>query len=153
MPVRLYTAFAALTLVAAAVRAGAAPAESTLLELDATLQRAVLKQDVTTLGELLSDDWILTTSSGKVVSKAAFLAAVADSKQRLDVNTSSEVEVRQHGDTAIVTAVLHERGSVDGKPHDAWVRYTDTWVREGGVWHYVAAHACRLAGPPSSPAR
>jgi len=150
MPVRLYTACAALALVAAAVRA-AAPAESTLLELDATLQRAVLKQDTTTLGELLSDDWILTTSSGKVVSKAAFLAAVADPKQRLDVNASSEVEVRQHGDTAIVTAVLHERGSVDGKPHDAWVRYTDTWVREGGVWHYVAAHACRLAEPPATP--
>ena len=140
MPLRLHTALTALALVAAAVHA-AAPAESTLLELDATLQRAVAKQDTTTLGELLSDDWILTTSSGKVVSKAAFLAAVADPKQRLDVNASSELAVRQHGDAGIVTGVLHERGSVDGKPHDAWFRYTDTWVREGGLWRCDLRHS------------
>jgi ketosteroid isomerase-like protein len=143
-----------LLLVAAGVAVSAAASahadsetEKLLRALDARLQLAVLQQDTRTLDQLLSDDWILISSTGRTFTRAAFLAAVTDPESRLEVNQPSEVAVRVHGSAAIVTALLHERGSEHGVPHEAWLRYTDTWVLEGGAWRYVAGHACRVQPP------
>jgi ketosteroid isomerase-like protein len=142
----------------AAVAAGASsetgtagPAEKTLRDLDAQMQLAVLRQDTEALDRLLSADWVLIASSGKVISRPVFLALVSDPRSRLEVNEPSEVTVRVHGSTGIVTAILHERGEDQGKPHEAWLRYTDTWALEGGRWLYVAGHACRMAPPAERP--
>jgi ketosteroid isomerase-like protein len=137
----------ALGLLAAMTARAADPAESVLRALDARLQRAVLEQDTTTLDLLLSDDWVLIASSGRVVTRPAFLAMVSDPGSRLEVNESSQVTVRLHGSAAVVTAVLHERGSDQGKPHEAWLRYTDTWALEAGVWRYISGHASLITAP------
>lgn len=142
--------FAVVSLAAAALPAGN-PAEQVLRALDAKLQLAVLNQDTKTLDQLLSDDWLLITTSGRVVTRPAFLAMVGDANSRLLVNASSEVTVRLHGSTAIVTAMLHERGADHGKPYDAWLRYTDTWVLEAGAWRYVSGHACAIKPPSKTP--
>ncbi|MBV8200064.1 MAG: nuclear transport factor 2 family protein [Acidobacteria bacterium] len=87
----------ALVALAAAAPHGATAASATeqvLRALDAKLQLAVLNQDTRTLDQLLSDDWLLITTSGKVVSRQAFLAMVSDADSRLQVNDSSEVTVR-----------------------------------------------------------
>jgi ketosteroid isomerase-like protein len=136
----------AVAVSAAAARADS-PIESVLRALDAKLQLAVLRQDTKALDQLLSDDWILISSAGRIINRPDFLAAVSDPESRLEVNQTSEVAVRVHGSTAIVTAMLHERGSDHGKPHEAWLRYTDTWVLEAGAWRYVAGHACRVKAP------
>jgi ketosteroid isomerase-like protein len=141
---------AMFSLAAAAVHSEN-PAEQALRALDAKLQLAVLNQDTKTLEQLLSDDWILITSSGRVVTRPAFLAMVSDASSRMEVNDSSEVAVRLHGSTAIVTAKLHERGTDDGKPYEAWLRYTDTWVLEAGAWRYVSGHACPIKPPEKTP--
>jgi ketosteroid isomerase-like protein len=137
----------AMISLAAVVPRADNPAEQVLRALDAKLQLAVLEQDTKTLDQLLSADYLLITSSGKVVTRPAFLALVGDASSRLDVNASSDVTVRLHGSTAIVTAMLHEKGSDQGKPYDAWLRYTDTWVLEGGAWRYVSGHACAIKPP------
>jgi ketosteroid isomerase-like protein len=116
-------------------------------KLDHAMQRAFVTRDVKYLRDLLTDDYVLITSSSKVVTKADLLAEVVDPKDVLDVSDSSEIQVRRHGDTAVITAMLHQRGSSDGKPFDAWVRYTDTWVLEGGRWRYMSAHASRMPAP------
>lgn len=118
-------------------------------KLDHAMQRAFVTRDEKYLRELLTDDYLLITSSSKIVLKEEVLASVVDSTEVLEVNDSSDIQVRRHGDTAVVTAVLHQRGTSDGKPFDYWVRYTDTWVFEGGRWRYMSAHASRLASPPS----
>jgi ketosteroid isomerase-like protein len=142
--------FAMVSVAAAAVHSDNG-AEQVLRALDAKLQLAVLNQDTKTLDQLLSDDWLLITSSGRVVTRPAFLAMVSDPNSRLEVNDSSEVTVRLHGNAAIVTAKLHERGADDGKPYEAWLRYTDTWVLEAGSWHYVSGHACPIKPPAKTP--
>lgn len=142
--------FALVALAVAPARA-ADPAEQVLRALDAKLQRAVLEQDTKTLDRLLSDDWLLITASGRVVTRPAFLAMVSDPSSRLSVNESSAVTVRLHGGTAVVTAMLHERGSDHGKPYDAWLRFTDTWVLEAGAWRYVSGHACAIEPPEKTP--
>jgi ketosteroid isomerase-like protein len=141
----------ALVLLAAVPARAANPAEEVLRGLDARLQLAVLEQDTKTLELLLSDDWLLITASGRVVTRPAFLALVSDPGSRLAVNESSDVNVRLHGATAIVTAKLHEAGTDHGKPYDAWLRFTDTWVLESGAWRYVSGHACAIKPPEKAP--
>ncbi len=119
-------------------------------KLDHAMQHAFVVRDEKYLRDLLTDDYMLITSSSRIVSKEEVLASVVDPKQVLEVNDSSEIKVRRHGDAAVVTAVLHQRGSSEGKPFDFWVRYTDTWVLEGGRWRYMSAHASRLP-PPTAP--
>ena len=126
---------------------------ATLQSLDHTMQRAFVTRDHKFLRELLTDDYLLITSSSKLVSKEQVLAELVDPKEILEVNDSTEVQVRQHGDSTVVTAVLHQRGSSDGKPFDSWVRYTDTWVLEAGRWRYMSAHASRLSPPPAPAAK
>jgi ketosteroid isomerase-like protein len=118
--------------------------------LDHAMQRAFVTRDQKFLRDLLTDDYVLITSSSKLVSKEQVLAELVDPKEILEVNDSSEIQVRRHGDTAVITALLHQRGSSAGEPFDAWVRYTDTWVLEGGRWRYMSAHASRMPPPATT---
>ena len=52
----------------------------------------------------------------------------------------SDLKVRMHGDTAIVTGSYHEKGDSDGKPYEYHDRFTDVWMKAAGKWHLVASH-------------
>jgi ketosteroid isomerase-like protein len=132
--------------------AGVASFEAEMEKLDHAMQRAFVVRDEKFLRGLLTDDYMLITSSSKILSKEEVLGSVVDPQQVLEVNDSSEIKVRRHGDAAVVTAVLHQRGTSQGKPFDYWVRYTDTWVLEGGHCRYVSAHASRYQ-PPTGPSK
>jgi ketosteroid isomerase-like protein len=55
-----------------------------------------------------------------------------------------------HGDTGIVVALLHQKGVNKGQPFDYLVKFSDTYIREHGVWRNVHAHASHLPDPPKS---
>jgi hypothetical protein len=55
-------------------------------------------------------------------------------------------------DTAVLTGILHQRGTYDGKPFDVRLRVTDTWVRVGGEWKILAGHASVIPEPAEKPA-
>jgi ketosteroid isomerase-like protein len=69
----------------------------------------------------------------------------------LDINETSDVVVRVREDTAVLTGVLHQRGTFDGWPFDVRLRVTDTWVRTRGQWRILAGHASVLE-PAAKPA-
>jgi ketosteroid isomerase-like protein len=52
----------------------------------------------------------------------------------------SDLKVRMHGDTAIVTGAYHEKGESNGKPYEYHGRLTDVWMKSGGKWQVVASH-------------
>jgi ketosteroid isomerase-like protein len=54
-----------------------------------------------------------------------------------EVQRVGERGVRVWGDTAVVTALLHAKGSQDGRPFEYRVWYSDTYVRFAGGWRYV----------------
>ena len=132
-------------------QAGSTGFAAEMEKLDHVMQQAFVIRDEKFLRDLLTDDYVLITASSKIVSKEDLLAEVANPDEVLEVNDSSDISVRRRGDTAVVTAVLHQRGSSHGKPFDAWVRYTDTWVLEAGRWRYMSAHASRLPAAPTVP--
>ena len=136
---------AALALSAAA--SSAAPAAddvAVLTELDRAMQQAVVDRDPVAFGAFLTDDYVLVVSNSRLVRKPEVVADIDSPDGRMDVNASTIVDVRVHGDTALVIADLHQVGRNGDKPFDYWVRYTDTWVRTGGGWKCISGHATRL---------
>jgi ketosteroid isomerase-like protein len=116
-----------------------------LIDLDRQFQSAVKEQDAVTAGKFLADDYELTTSSGKVYSKQAFLATL-DPKNKMQVNVSREVKVRIHGDVAILAAILDQAYMENGKLKSAPVRFTDTYLKTPTGWLQIAAHASTYSG-------
>ena len=88
---------------------------------------------------LLADDFVSTTSDGKVTGKAGTLATARSIKwSRVDYD---DVKVKVFGDTAIATGGFKGQGTdTSGKPISLNERWTDTWVKmPNGQWQCVAA--------------
>jgi len=120
-----------------------------LIEADRLLQRATKTYDVATLSDLITDDFQLVSSSGKVYDRSAFLEDIADRSVIWELNEPEDVAVRQYAsDCAIVTAVLHCRFQIDHgqerNPVDVRIRYADLWVKRNGRWLYAFGHAARM---------
>lgn len=122
-----------------------------LIATDKRMQHAFVDRDLATLRQIFTDDYVLVLWNGSERTKAEILADVASPEIRWEVNESSGWRVRVHGDTAIVVATLHQRGVDHGRPFDSNVKFSDTYVREHGVWRNVHAHASRAVDvvPPA----
>ena len=115
-----------------------------LVLLDEAMQRAVVDRDAAAFGRFLTEDYVLVDSKGALHGKAEVVAGITSNETKVEVNESSEAQVRVQGDTAVLIAVLHQRGLDHGVPYDVPVRFTDTWIRRGGKWLCMSGHATRL---------
>lgn len=113
---------------------------STLRELNQAYLDAVVAGDVQRFGEMLSPDFLCSTSEGTLLDKSEFLlqTAAPRSLERLDAR---DVRIRIEGDVAIIHAatVYTTRTGQEGRG-----RYTDIWARRNGQWLAIAAHVTRL---------
>jgi ketosteroid isomerase-like protein len=115
-----------------------------VLARDRELNALILRDDAAAAGAFYDDAFVLTTSSGKMKSKADLVREIALPGLVIDINETTDVVVRVRDDTAVLTGVLHQRGTFAGKPFDVRLRVTDTWVRTRGQWRILAGHASVL---------
>src|SRR6185437_15510700 len=89
---------------------------------------------------LLADNFVSTSSDGKVFSKAEFLATQKTIKWSSAEN--SDLKVTVFGDAAIATGNEKLKGTdASSKPLDLNERWTDTWVKmASGKWQCIATH-------------
>src|ERR1041385_6811234 len=71
-------------------------------DLDTQYQAAVKANDATTMGRILSDDFILVTGKGKVYTKADLLKDARTKSTAYEHQEDTEQTVRIWGDTAVV---------------------------------------------------
>jgi uncharacterized protein (TIGR02246 family) len=105
--------------------------------LDAEYQAAVKKNDASTMDKILADDFVLVTGSGKIYSKADMINDAQGGKTKYEHNDEKVQTVRVWGDTAVVTAQLWEKYTVEGKPFEHLFWFSDTYVRTPAGWKYV----------------
>ena len=119
--------------------------EQQIIAANADVQQATMQFDVATAKKLITDDYVLVVSNGKLMDRTAFLADVADRGTKWEKNDTEQIAVRQYnGDCAILTAVLRQRYTYGGKLYDYRVRITDTWVKVDGNWRYASGQASML---------
>ncbi len=107
--------------------------------LDTKYQAAVKENDAATMDRILADDFILVTGSGKTYTKADLLEEARSGRVHYERQDDTNRTVRVWGDTAVVTALLTEKGTDDGKLLDKTVWFSDTYVRTPAGWRYVFA--------------
>jgi ketosteroid isomerase-like protein len=98
------------------------------------------ERNIDILSSLLAEDFVITIEDGSVYSKAGYISHSADANVHVEVAELSDLKVRVHGDTAIVTGAYHERGDSSGKRYEYHDRLTDVWMKSGGKWQVVASH-------------
>lgn len=126
----------------AEMRAGS-NVEQHLKDMEHQWTKASLASDGQALAPILSEDFINLDSDGSMHSKAETIART--SKAKFQVNEVSELQVVNHGDSAVVTGTWTGKG-VDGsgKPIDTRERWADTWVKNGEKWQCVASASTTL---------
>ena len=113
---------------------------SKILALENKWNIAYKQGDVATMNSLLADDFIITIEDGATFSKSGYIAHCGDPDNHVLVSEMSELKVRAHGNTAIVTGAYHEKGSTNGKPYEYHDRLTDVWMLTDGRWQVIASH-------------
>jgi len=98
------------------------------------------QRQVQMLSSLLSEDFVITVEDGNTYSKMGYISHTAEPSVHVEVAEMSDLKVRMHGNTAVVTGAYHERGQSDGKPYEYHDRLTDVWMKVGGKWQVVASH-------------
>jgi ketosteroid isomerase-like protein len=109
--------------------------------LDNEYQAAVKRNDAGAMGRILSDDFILVTSSGKLYTKPQLLEEAQSARRIYEHQEDSDKTIRLWGDTAIVTAKLWEKGTENGKPFEHWLWFSDVYRRTSSGWRYVFAQS------------
>jgi ketosteroid isomerase-like protein len=117
-----------------------AESASKVLALENKWNEAYKQGDVTAMNSLLADDFIITVEDGTTFSKLGYVAHCADPDNRVLISEMSDLKVRMHGNTAIVTGAYHEKGTSKGKPYEFHDRLTDVWMLNDGRWQVVASH-------------
>jgi ketosteroid isomerase-like protein len=98
------------------------------------------QRDIHILSSLLAEDFVITVEDGSTFGKEGYISHSADSAVHVDVADLSELRVRLHGNTAVVTGAYHEVGSSSGKHYEYRDRLTDVWMKIDGRWQVVASH-------------
>ncbi len=97
------------------------------------------QHNIDILSSLLAEDFVITIEDGSIYSKAGYISHSADPATKVQIAELSDLKVRMHGDTAVVTGAYHEKGESNGKPYEYRDRLTDIWMKVGGKWQVVAS--------------
>lgn len=98
------------------------------------------QRNIDILSSLLDEDFVITIEDGGVYSKAGYISHSADPSVHVNVAELSDLKIRMHGDTAIVTGAYHEKGESGGKSYEYRDRLTDVWVKSGSKWRVISSH-------------
>ena len=113
---------------------------ATVRTLELKWTQSYKERSIDILSSMLAEDFVITIEDGSVYSKAGYISNSADASVHVEVAELSDLKVRLHGDTAIVTGAYHERGESNGKRYEYHDRLTDVWMKVGGKWQVVASH-------------
>ena len=100
--------------------------------------------DLTQLERILSDDLIYTHSSGRVESKAQFLAALRSGEMKYEAMDHEDVQVRVYGDTAVLTGRSRVKLKSKGEDRSFPLRFTLVYAKQERQWRMVGWQSTRL---------
>jgi len=104
--------------------------------------------DISVTEQLVAEDFVGTSSNGKVGNKATMIAQAKSDTNVYTSAASEDINVHVFGpNTAVVTGIARETGKTSaGKAFSNAYRFTDTWVERKGEWQCVAASAIAIPG-------
>jgi ketosteroid isomerase-like protein len=107
---------------------------------------ALATSDVERVDQLLAQDFLIVdVISGRVVDRAAFIAALRDRLLAFERVDLVERRTRHYGETAVIVGRTEMAGSLDAARFAVASRYTHVLVRErDGRWRLVSGQGTRI---------
>jgi ketosteroid isomerase-like protein len=125
---------------------------TTIVQTDKELNTLIVAHQKERARDFFMDDYLLTTSGGKTKTKADFLSEIGSPDLlNLEIFETSNPSVRVHGDVAVLTGLLHQRGTYKGEAIDAMLTVTDIWIHDGDRWRLLGGHAGKAPGEAKKP--
>ena len=115
-----------------------------IIELENQRIAAMISGDEATLDAVLADDLIYTHSTARVETKAEFIGNVASGRTRYVSFERDDVNIRDYGDTAVVTGHAKLHVSTGDRDHEFQVRFLDIYCRLNGNWQMVAWQSTKI---------
>lgn len=122
-------------------------AEQQIQEASKVYEQALTQKNEPLLKSILADNFVLTTASGKVLTKKDMMLNLTKEGRKYDKFESSEVRISVLNEAAIETGKVHTVGIRGGKKIAETTRYTDFWVKIQGKWLLLAEHSSFIPNP------
>lgn len=106
---------------------------------------AIVHKDRAAIEANLAPEFRQIDGSGNVEDRATFVAGLMSPDLEIDPYGVEDFEIRFFGDVALVTGRTRMTGRFRGEPFTSHYRYTDTYVREAGVWKVAQVQITRIA--------
>jgi ketosteroid isomerase-like protein len=111
-----------------------------VLSLEKKWTEAYRNRNISLLSSLLAEDFVITVEDGNTYGKEGYITHSADSSVHVEVAEQTDMHVRTHANTVVITGAYHERGTSKGKPYEYHDRFTDVWMKSDGRWQVIASH-------------
>ena len=110
-------------------------------QLERAWNQAEASQQVQEVSSLLADSLVYTDYDGSFMNKSQYMKWVVDPQQKADHIYDEGLTVQVYGSAAVATGIYRETGVNHGKHYVIRSRFTDTWIKRGGVWLCVASQS------------
>jgi ketosteroid isomerase-like protein len=140
----------ALAAASAQLAAAASPSAADLDQLTRQAHawdQAIIRKDRAAIEANMADDFRQIDGDANIEDKSSFVEGLLSPQLKIDPYTVEELEVRQYGDTALLSGRTRMTGSWEGKPWTTHYRYIDIYVKRQGAWKIVSVQITRLAKP------
>jgi ketosteroid isomerase-like protein len=115
--------------------------EIQIKQLERAWNQAEARQEVKEVASLMADTLVYTDYDGTLMNKTEYLKWIVEPDQKADHLYDEGINVQVYGNAAVATGIYRETGTNKGKKYTVRSRFTDTWIRRGGVWQCVASHS------------
>jgi uncharacterized protein (TIGR02246 family) len=129
-----------------------AAAEAEVRKLMADAAAALSKNDADAMAKIYSDNYMLVNLDGSVETREQRLNALRNGDVKYTSFSYDEpnIRVNPEGTGAIVIARANIKGTMRGKPIDAYYRVTQVYVKMKDGWKQVTAQATAITAAPTS---
>jgi len=117
----------------------ASDGEIQIKQLERAWNQAEAKHDVGALKSIVGDTLSYIDFDGSIMNKAEYLEDVTKTSYQADHLYDEGLKVNVYDNAAVAVGVYRETGTNKGKAYTHRVRFTDTWIKQVGVWRCVAS--------------
>lgn len=136
--------FAIVSVSLVAHAQGATPEEE-VLQAERDLAQVYQRSDAAGIERGVMEGYKLTNSRGKITTRADDIEEAKKVDPKSQIFENHDMQVRVHGDTAVVIGITRTKGVSEGKAFDAQFQFTDVFIKDNGRWRLFAGHATKIS--------
>ncbi len=108
-------------------------------QLERAWNQAEAHHDAAAVTAIVADTLTYIDFDGSIMNKPEYIRDVTKTAYQADHLYDEGLNVVIYGNAAVVTGIYRETGTNKGKSYVHRVRFTDTWIKQNGVWRCAAS--------------